>query len=475
MRAWSFASWGLLFGAGAALLLAASFWLADQAPSFVAFLAAVCAGPAVGFVVGYFWPHDLRTSAAAVDSHYRLKDRASTALEFVSNERSSDAQRLAVEDAMRHLNDVDPTRVVPLKTPQALPYAAGLCLAAGLALFLAPRRSEADVRPVDPLAPVVEAAERAEADLIELEEFAQEEQDEELKKLVEELKKSLEEMKRPDVDLRQALAMMSEMQAALEQRQAELQTSEAEAQLNAVGQALSLAEPLAEAGKALSAGKMEEAAQKLENLEAPALDRQTEKTVKEKLAAIAKQMQESGNASLSKAAGEMSEGLGSDASRFRNGAKGLGGEARKQGAKKRLKDLLMKQCNCLSECKGQCESECTAKAKGRSKGKGGKEWGLATGGDEPGEKTPDLGAKREQRLTGVQSDQGETEIETEHAPEAEQQAQRTYRDSYEKYERLTEEALENEPIPLGHRQTIRRYFESIRPSGAEVDAVNAEE
>ena len=32
-----------------------------------------------------------------------------------------------------------------------------------------------------------------------------------------------------------------------------------------------------------------------------------------------------------------------------------------------------------------------------------------------------------------------------------------------------EAALDSEPIPLGHRQTIRRYFELIRPQGAEAD------
>ena len=31
--------------------------------------------------------------------------------------------------------------------------------------------------------------------------------------------------------------------------------------------------------------------------------------------------------------------------------------------------------------------------------------------------------------------------------------------------------LDSEPIPLGHRQTIRRYFELIRPQSAETDAV----
>src|SRR5690242_7877211 len=40
------------------------------------------------------------------------------------------------------------------------------------------------------------------------------------------------------------------------------------------------------------------------------------------------------------------------------------------------------------------------------------------------------------------------------------------------YEQLSESALDSEPIPLGHRQTIRRYFEMIRPQDGETDEVN---
>jgi hypothetical protein len=76
-------------------------------------------------------------------------------------------------------------------------------------------------------------------------------------------------------------------------------------------------------------------------------------------------------------------------------------------------------------------------------------------------------------LTGRQSDQGEIEIETTHSPEGKQQAQREYRATYDKYRKISEAVLDSEPIPLGHRQTIRRYFEAIRPNDAETDAVQA--
>ncbi|MCY2976527.1 MAG: hypothetical protein NTW52_17870 [Planctomycetota bacterium] len=44
---------------------------------------------------------------------------------------------------------------------------------------------------------------------------------------------------------------------------------------------------------------------------------------------------------------------------------------------------------------------------------------------------------------------------------------REYRQKASEYEALSESVLASESIPLGQRQTIRKYFESIRPSSNE--------
>ena len=62
-------------------------------------------------------------------------------------------------------------------------------------------------------------------------------------------------------------------------------------------------------------------------------------------------MQDSGSSSLSAAAGEMSKGLGGDGKRFKQGLKCLVKEVAKQGKRKKLDELLKKQCDCLCECK----------------------------------------------------------------------------------------------------------------------------
>jgi len=60
------------------------------------------------------------------------------------------------------------------------------------------------------------------------------------------------------------------------------------------------------------------------------------------------------------------------------------------------------------------------------------------------------------------------------SPEQQQEATRQYREKVDKYEQISESVLDSEPIPLGHRQTIRRYFEMIRPQQAETDQVFSE-
>jgi hypothetical protein len=339
-------------------------------------------------------------------------------------------------------------------------------LAASLAvLFLTGGTEPVDAGPVEPNEVIVAAADRAADELKELEEFARQEQDKDLEKLVQMLEEKLAEMKLPGVDSREALSKLSEMQSALQTKQAQYNVGEVDAHLQSVGEALSLAERLEAAGKALAGGQFDKAAEELEKLDTPSVDRKTEKAIKEKLQAAAKKMSDSGNGALSKAAGEMAEGLGENDGRFQDGSKRLAGEARKHARRKKINDLLQKQCECLGECKSECEG-CDSTSK-LGKGKGGKNWGLAASGNELGEKTTLLGAKQKEQLKGQHSDDGEVEIETTHSPEGKQEAQRSYRENYAKYRRMSEAVLDSEPIPLGHRQTIRRYFELIRPQEGE--------
>ena len=134
------AAFGLLAGglAGASGALA-QWWLLGAASVWQA-SAATGAGLLVGVAVGLLWRWPWHAAAAAVDAHYRLKDRSTTALEFLTRPDAGDLHHLQIADALDHLGRVEPAAVVPLRAPRALPYAAAALIAAGVLPFVYPAR-----------------------------------------------------------------------------------------------------------------------------------------------------------------------------------------------------------------------------------------------------------------------------------------------------------------------------------------------
>jgi hypothetical protein len=468
---WQCASWGLVFGGLAGCLVGALRGLSGDAVPWIAIALAVLAGPGIGLVFAMLRPRPLREAAVAIDRGCGLKDRVATALRFIAESHAgSPIRELQIADAASHLARIDPAQVAPIRAPKPWYWGLGLNAAAVVIGFLTapPQQAVATVVTNDV---VTAQALRMADELEELKQFSEEDRDPEIEKLLKELASKIEELKQPGVDPKEALAKLSEMEAALHEHQQQLADQNVESSLKEVGEALALSEPLASAGQALSQGNMEKAAEELAKLEMPELDRKTERAVTEKLDQQAKQNPGSGSQrKLREATGQVSQGLSQgDRSKFKDGMQGLAGEAKKQGQRKKLSDLLRKQCQCLSECKGECEGECKNNAD--SNKKGGKKWGLGRSGNEPGDPTAKLKTGEQMKLTGQESASGESDVETLSSPEQEQTAVRQYREQVKKYEQLAESALEAEPIPLGHRQTIRRYFELIRPQNAETDAV----
>src|SRR5262249_3362632 len=148
----------------------------------------LAAGPLAGALVGLLWRRGWHGAAVAVDRYYRLKDRAATALEFLRRDARTPLQTLQIQDALEHLRRVDPGRVVPLRGPAPLPFAAVLVLAAGALLFWPFPAPVAEAGPAQPLPQVVAEAERIQDALQDLEEEARKEENKELQKLVEGLR-----------------------------------------------------------------------------------------------------------------------------------------------------------------------------------------------------------------------------------------------------------------------------------------------
>jgi hypothetical protein len=409
-------------------------------------------------------------AAVSIDRVYRFKDRIATAFNFMRRSAApSPLQQLQIDDAQSHAATIDPARVAPFKAPRSWNWGLLLSVIALVVAFVSGPRDEVSAAIVQNEV-VRNQADRIASGLEELEQFNEEANDPEIEKLLKELAEKIEELQQPGVDPKEALAKLSDMEAALQAQQEQLADPNTTAALQEIGEALSLAEPFQVAGEAMAQGEMEKASEELAKLEMPKLDRQTERALTEKLKEAQQNSSQAAQRKLREAASKISSGLTKgDRSKFKDGMKGLAGECKKQGRRKKLSDLLRKQSRCLSECKSQCESACKSQAD--SKKKGGKNWGLGRSGNEPGDKTPKLKTGPEMQITGVESESGDVDIETMSSSEQQQEAVRKYREKIDKYEQISESVLDSEPIPLGHRETIRRYFEMIRPQDSETDTV----
>ena len=300
----------------------------------------------------------IHLSSRGVDRCYGLKDRATTAIDFLRRGRPTPVHVLQVADAERHLAGIDARKVAPYRIPRVMPYAlAAAALALGLLLW--PQSARVHAKPSEPLEAVIQAAIEAEESLEDLAGTANKENDPKLKELVQKLNDTIEEMKQPGVDTKEALAKLSEMQAAITAQQAKFNVGLVDAQMQALGEAMASTEALEGAGQALEQGKYDKAAEQLEKAK-PKFDRKEAKTLKEKLAKAAKAMEDAGLAEPSTATTELSEAM-EDAGMPPARCKKLGNLARSQGQRKKINDLLALQCRNLGECKGNCQKNSTAK------------------------------------------------------------------------------------------------------------------
>jgi hypothetical protein len=461
---------GLLVGGLAGLLLGAyRLLLAPQGtvPGWL-IAAAIVPPPLLGLIFGAFRPQGWRLAAATVDDRYRLKDRAVTAVDFLRKPEPTALHSLQLADAAEHLSKVSATEAVPLRVSRALP-AALISLALAAAMLTMPLSKRVEAGPTRPDENIVAVAEQVADDLKELDKVAEEQSDEEMKDLLKEMKELAEEMKEPGVDTREAMAKLSAMQQSILALQAEMNLGLVDGQMQSLGEALSAAEALEPAASALQEGKYEKAAKALEDpIDPGQLERKEAKTLKEKLERVAKAMNDAGLGQISEGVTEMMEGLDDPPNgKFGKGSKAVAKFASKQASRKKIKEILDIEIDKLEECKGQCDSDKAVRIRMPMKSESpSRNAGANISGNTEGEKT-EKGLNRErQDITGTQGD-GPSEIETVHNPEGRQQAQRGFREAYERARAKSEAVLESEPIPLGHRQTIRRYFELIRPQNGQ--------
>ncbi len=447
------------------------------------------AGPVLGCLVALFTPRKFKAAASLVDEHYQLKDRTSSALEFSGKADETELHQLQIEDAIEHVKIVKPSQVVPFHWPKTLTTTLFLLTASTAMLFwpLTSQEIEAGPKEADP--GILKIVDEIKEDIEQIEEIAKEEENKDLENLVKELQETLEEMKKPEVDVKEALAKISEMQASIVAQQAEFNELKVTTQLKSLGNAMMSAEQFKGVAQELEKGDLEKAAEKLENIKDLKLKRKESKAVSERMKKVAKKMKKAGMGQMSESTSEMSEGISTgDSGKFSKGKKRFGKSLKKCSGRKKINKLLTLQLNKLRECKSQCKKCGSCSSCGSKQCQGGQcngnknsfktglnpkkstspknTFGMSTSGNLFGDKTKLNSNRNLKQITG-QAGEGPSEKETTNSPEGREQSTRSFKKVYKKYQKMSEAVLESEPIPLGQRQTIRKYFELIRPGQEE--------
>ena len=460
----------------------ASGWEPALAEYAAVFFGTTAVFGCVGLVLSQSW----NKSAAAVDTHYDLKDRTISALEF-ANKPASALQELQMEDATSHLQSVDPVAVVPFRAPRQLAWAC-LSMAAALLLMIVPAGKTVQAETSQP-AGIAEAAAEIKEEIEQMEELAEEAGVEELIELVEVLKKDLEELKKPETDERQSLETISEMQQKMQDMMATMNIAGMDAELSALAEAMAGAAAFKPAADALKKEDLEKAAEALENIEPQDMDRKESRPTSEKLAQSAASAKKKGMSKLSETLSQLSDSVKkSDSDSTCENCNNLSKQIKKHSLCKSMCKMLNSKCNKLGECKKLCSGNCNKSGNGLCQGTGinmaqgqsnkksnspSKKAGAKSAGNINGEKTKLDGQRQMAKLTGQMGEGGDSEFETTTSPEAQEKATRRAKEAFARYQKMSEAVLDSEPIPLGHRQTIRKYFELIRPSGDEDKAMSS--
>ena len=437
-------------------------------------IAACLIAPVVCFVSGVVQDVSMHEAAALIDHRLLLCDRTVTALEFLP--QASAFQQLQVADTLEVLRQMDVRRVVSFLPPRSMaagPVVAGVACLMCLLPPVAPP-SFSDRGSLDSVASVVDLN----RELAALQELAEDVQDDELSDLAAALQNDLRRTPRTERELKKVLTRVSEAQQKLLKMASEMDIEAMDAQLADVGKALSNAETFQTAADALKNNDHEKAADALTDVDAD-LDEAEARPTTEQLDQTAQAAKERGMDDLGQDLNDLSNAVSKgDQNQIKKAAQQLSDRVRMHGAARKVSQKLRSQIDALGDARNlaaHSNSEgngASADATGLNQKKGeskkesrgsSRKAGSKTAGNIHGEKSRLEGQLQMARLTGKMTDTGETETEQVLSTENSAQAKRLAGETFARYRKLSEAALQAEALPPGQRMTIKRYFERIRP------------
>jgi hypothetical protein len=430
----------------------------------------VALGIAVGALVfRLLRPVSLQEAARTIDTDASLKDRVISGLEQIQQQTGETLTALQLQDTTNRLQAVPVNQVARYTVPRETKFIALVAIfLVGFSFveFFAPTATstEIDFSPqiaaeADTLLKEIEVAKK-EAELNE---------DEELEELLKEIEKRALELKKPQIAPKEALARMTELSALLKTKVNPLKMAQQESLMSGLGQQFIGNPYLGEFGQQLKRGDYQQAAAKLDQVtkKLPEFEKEKRQNISDELKRGGKSLQGTDLDGLGTELSGAGEGLGNDDVE--------GAQTRLRASSKKMRDLsLLKKRNLqLAKLLSECEA-CKAGIAGACQGnKPGLSYALSqnpsnkagrkTSAGQLGQVTSLDSTLNLEQITGVQGE-GSSTVQTSKTSAEGQQSAVSYKDAYTKYQKLSEDALTEEQIPLGYKFYVKRYFEAIKPS-----------
>lgn len=427
-----------------------------------------CGIALAAFIVCLIRPVDLHEAARVIDIDGSLKDRVVSGLEQIEHKSNEPLSALQLQDTSKRLQTVPLKQVARYTVPRETKYAALVAIfvvAFSFVEFFAPPATSTEIDYSPQIA--------AEADVLlntidEAKKEAELSEDEELKEILEEIEKRTQELKKPKIAPKEALARMTELTALLKTKFDPIKMAQQEALMKGLGQQFIGNPILGEFGQKLKKGDYKEAADKLDKVseDIPQFDQEQKQNLSDELKRAGNSLKDSDLSGLGgqlSGAGDALEGNDGE------GAQGKLSESSKsirnfdllKNRNQKLEELL---CAC-EECKN-CISACCAGGNAPAKmlsNTPSNKAGTKTSESQQGDFTSLDSTLNLEQLKGVQGE-GDSSVETTKASAEGQESSLSYKDAYMKYQKLSEDALTEEQIPLSYKFYVKRYFESIKPA-----------
>ncbi len=437
------------------------------------FLWVACGIAAIAFIVRLVRPINLLEAARAIDVDASLKDRVVSGLEQIERKTSETLTALQLQDTSKRLQAIPIKQVAKYKVPRETFFIALV------AIFLVGfTYVEFFAQPTTAAEADYSAEIAAEADSLikkieEAKKETEENEDQELKEILEEIEKRTQELKKSEMTPKEALARMTELTQLLKTKIDPVKIAQQEELMQGLGQQFIGNPILGEFGQQLKRGDYKKAAEKLDKVakDVPKFDQEQRQNLSDELKRAGKSLKDSDLDGLGgniAGAGEAMEGNDTE------GAQGKLNASSKQirnfdllkNRNQKLTDLL---CAC-EDCKA-CIAACCA-GKGINPATGlsnllsnspSNKAGSKTSTSQQGDLTSLDSTLNLQQITGVQGE-GSSTVQTSKVSAEGQESSLSYKDAYMKYQKLSEDALTQEQIPLGYKFYVKRYFESIKPT-----------